>query len=91
MSIEECNCKPFNEEMIYTGDCKLHSTTTIAEVTMESLRSSNHPEAEAVLNLINQEITEARIDELKKLPPYMFDAYPSLTDRLAQLTKPNKE
>ena len=32
-----------------------------------------------------QRETSARISELENLPPYMFDAYPSLTDRLKTL------
>lgn len=37
--------------------------------------------------LIHQDRQRTRIDELENLPPYMFDAYPSLGDRLNKLIR----
>lgn len=53
---KDCLCRPLNENMDYTGDCPIHQ----AKITMslESLKNSNHPDAQAILALIEQTVLE---------------------------------
>jgi hypothetical protein len=61
--IDKCNCKPFSEGIMYTGDCPIHQ----AKMTYISLKKllDEHPELKAKLEaLIQEQVRLARISEL---------------------------
>lgn len=45
---------------------------------------------EQAVQQLEQIITRRVIEELENLPPYMYDAYPSIKDRLQQLKENEK-
>jgi hypothetical protein len=63
--IDKCNCKPFSEGIMYTGDCPIHQ----AKMTYISLKKllDEHPELKAKLEaLIQEQVRLARIDEVER-------------------------
>jgi hypothetical protein len=73
--IDKCNCKPFSEGIMYTGDCPIHQ----AKMTYISLKKllDEHPELKAKLEALIQEQVRLELEAILDIEGGTVDAWAS--------------